>query len=151
MAALLLVEDDRSAQAVFSAAVDRVNQEMHNKLNCVNTIEEAKEVLEGADILIVDLSLPDSNPQDTMDFVRKTCATKPVIVFSGTHDQSIIAECGKLGVGFITKACFNCGQVDRLFVELIRAQGALAGKRERRELLVDSAKALGIDYCDTAK
>lgn len=147
---LLLLEDSRSAQTVFASLVDQANAELHSHLKCVGTMAEARPLLEKADVIAVDLSLPDSDPQKTMDFVRDICIEKPVIVYSATQDEAIIEECGRLGVGFITKACFSCTQVDRLVAEIVRARGALKAKQEenkrkeeRGRLLTESAKALG--------
>ena len=147
---LLLIEDDRCAQAIFAKAVDRVNDEMHNHLTCAHSLHEAREKSEIADCIFIDLGLPDAGPSATMQYVRDTCRRKAVVVFSSTDDEKIIAECAELGVGFITKKCFGSNQVDRLKVEIIRAQAFLAQKqrieakeRERIRLLTESAKALG--------
>jgi DNA-binding response OmpR family regulator len=140
---LLLVEDSQVSQAAFSAALEEFYHSQYPTVEIAGTLADAHAMVHAADVLVLDLTLPDADADEMMAFARKWIHLKPVIIISGTEEDRYIIEAGAIGAGFLRKTCVSCQQAEMLRIELLRAQGALQAKREKRELVHDFIRVLG--------
>ncbi|MSU60443.1 MAG: response regulator transcription factor [Candidatus Staskawiczbacteria bacterium] len=92
MKKILLVEDDSAImdiyttmmkKAGFEVEVMSLGQDVIKKIKSVESGEEAK-----PDIILLDLILPDINGAEVLSQIRKTNATKNVVVFILTNQEN---------------------------------------------------------------
>lgn len=96
----------------------------------------------GVDLVLLDLSLPDSSSQDTFPEVRNAVPTLPIIVLSGQYDEELAIHMVNAGAqDYLVK-----GQVDgrllvrsiRYAIERKRIEEALAQERDLFHTLLDN-------------
>ena len=95
---ILLVEDNESDRFLLeNMLVSSVIKIEH--ILPVDTVAEAIEVLKKGifDLIILDLTLPDSSDIDTFKSVRKYSDKIPIIILSGLSDTNIAMEAISLG------------------------------------------------------
>lgn len=136
---VLLIEDSPTEQILFREHLAEVNLLMASVLQVASSIAEGKAALESTDVVVIDLTLPDADSDQAFEWIKKICNEKPVIIISGTADPKHIVLSGRLGVGFIPKSGMT---TEHLYVEILRAQGALAERQLRRRLLTESNTVL---------
>jgi two-component system cell cycle response regulator len=95
---VLLVEDD-PGDARLVAEVLRQTGNIHFELETVSTLADglAKLSLGQFDLVLLDLSLPDSFGVSTMDQVLDYAPDQPVIVLTGFKDEQLAMELSKKG------------------------------------------------------
>ncbi|GAB4255298.1 MAG: hypothetical protein Kow0065_03220 [Methylomicrobium sp.] len=88
---VLMVEDDPGDANLISRAL-RASQKARFEIDWVTTLAEAERYLRNdlPDVVLLDLSLPDSNGLDTVDAMRKAADILPLIVLTG-HDDTRFA------------------------------------------------------------
>lgn len=92
----VLVVEDNPTQSTFA----RISLQRRGlDVNCASTLEEAINHLlkDSIDVVLLDLSLPDSNGIETFYKVRQVAAGVPTVVFTGLDDQDIAIEALKNG------------------------------------------------------
>ncbi|MCB1704447.1 MAG: response regulator transcription factor [Halioglobus sp.] len=73
--------------------------------NCFSELIEVLEQDAGYHLLVLDLSLTDITGSRGVAYVREHFPAVPVLVFSGTDSNDIVAECFEHGVhGFVSKS-----------------------------------------------
>lgn len=104
---VLVVEDDGVDRLLIKRAFQRADDTMH--LSWATLVGEAVRCLQddGYDIIVTDLSLPDSSGVDTVVRLREVSADTPIIVVSGLEDPDTAAELISLGV----EDCFVKGDL----------------------------------------
>lgn len=97
----------------------------------VDNLCDASEKVSECDVVILDLMLPDSMPDDSVRWIAN--CNRPVVVFSGSNDQSIIRQAAEAGaLNFICKGAAATQLVAG--VEFAIAEHQLeAEKRTRRQ------------------
>jgi PAS domain S-box-containing protein len=92
----VLVVEDNPTQSTFA----RISLQRRGlDVICAATLEEAVEhlVRETIDVILLDLSLPDSNGIETFYKIRDIAGGVPTVVFTGLDDQDIAIEALKNG------------------------------------------------------
>lgn len=86
---ILLIEDNLEHQDIILTALKGTN--FHYTLKITDTLTEGLCWLNTApfDIVLLDLSLPDSKPHNTIKQATKLIATKPVIILTALNDQEL--------------------------------------------------------------
>lgn len=95
---VLLVEDDSSEALIFESWLKKINQ-VDYKVIHKQRLADALLFLESesADIVVLDLSLPDSMGADGVEKVRSNFKNTPVIVMSGQKDENLAFSTVKTG------------------------------------------------------
>jgi PAS domain S-box-containing protein len=135
-ARVLLVEDDEDLARVILATFERAGIDVHHAASRTRAIELCVEVK--PDLLILDLSLPDGDGFNVVDWLRqqKELSKLPLVVYSARdiadHERSLL----KLGpTEFLTKAKVQPQEVEALVLTMLR--------RFRDPNNLDSAPAIG--------
>ena len=114
------------------------------ELECVARLDAGLERLarSGMDLVLLDLSLPDSQGLETFTRVHKQAPQIPIIVMTGLDDENIALNAVQLGVqDYLVK-----GRVDSLFlvrsirhaIERKRTEKTLADERNLLRTLIDA-------------
>lgn len=107
---VLLVEDDAGDAHLTKTAL-RQAKDVSFEVTWVESISQAKEALKNTtfQIMLLDLSLPDSKGLDTIHHAKKFASRLPIIVLSGQNDTNLALETLKIGAtDYIVKgADFN--------------------------------------------
>ena len=86
---ILLVEDESQYALLVEEMISPANEEEY-AVSWVDTLAEGKQALAGDnfDLVLLDLSLPDSQGLETLNEVLKKCGDTPVVVLTGVEDDS---------------------------------------------------------------
>lgn len=100
-------------------------------------------MLEGAaDIVLLDLTLPDSQGLETFSRARGAAPELPIIVLSGTDDEDFAAEAVRLGAQeYLVKGRFDAHSLQRALrygYERSRSEAQLARERELLHTLLEN-------------
>ena len=99
---LLILEDSETDQVLMQAAIARYATSC--SVTFVSKLGDVEQYVDGADVVVVDLMLEDSSPEQTIAWIAK--CEKPVVVYSGSTDPELIRQCAEAGaLNFITKRC----------------------------------------------
>lgn len=92
---ILLVEDSRAQLMAVSALLRNENFQ----ISSATSLREALACLEYSafDVILLDLSLPDSEGIATLRAMRQKAKTTPIIVLTSTDDEQIVSEAVKEG------------------------------------------------------
>ncbi len=105
--------------------------------DCAETLESGIEMLDehGADVILLDMSLPDSRGLETVSRVLARSHDVPIVVLTGLSDEKVGVEALKLGAqDFLVKGSFDVYALKRAIgyaVERYRLQASLRGLVER--------------------
>lgn len=146
---LLLVEDNR-ADAVMLQELLTEDSAVSVRLTVARRLTEAIERLEAEnfDIILLDLSLPDTQGLDTLLQVQERAPSLPIVVMTGTDSEELAVEAVRQGAqDYLVK-----GQVDgqqlmramRYAIERKHTLEALRDSEERFRLLVAGGKDYAI-------
>ena len=97
---LLLVEDNVGDAGLLHAALrDVVPVDFPFTLTHAKKAREAAELLKDAcfDVVLLDLSLPDSSGLKTVQHVQEAAPTVPIVIMSGLSDQQVAVEAMRSG------------------------------------------------------
>ena len=96
---VLLVDDDKLDQQLTKRALARYPQQVQFKVETVEMLSEAIELLgtKNYDVILLDLGLPDSQGLDGVKKVRAANLQSPVIVLTGLADEELGLEAIKEG------------------------------------------------------
>jgi PAS domain S-box-containing protein len=146
---LLLVEDNR-ADAVMLQELLTEDSAVPVRLTVAKRLTEAIERLQAQnfDIILLDLSLPDTQGLDTLLQVQERAPSLPIVVMTGTDSEELAVEAVRKGAqDYLVK-----GQVDgqqlmramRYAIERKHTLEALRDSEERFRLLVAGGKDYAI-------
>ncbi len=123
---VLIIEDSEATAAVISDMVKQFYATVEHEILTAHTAADAREMIDDADIVLLDLNLPDSPPEKTIsELIRKD---RPTVVVSGTDDHEVVTRTIDAGAtGYWIKG----GSAQQFAVELLRATAC----RERRSKL----------------
>jgi|WetSurMetagenome_2_1015567.scaffolds.fasta_scaffold126142_2 DNA-binding response OmpR family regulator len=99
MVQLLLVEDSPSDAALLQESLFLSGD--HNiSINVATSLLEAADLLKRnhIDAVLLDLTLPDSNGLDTVQWARRVCSNLPVVVLTGVDDEKTGIAAVRMGV-----------------------------------------------------
>lgn len=95
----LLAVEDNPMDAVVLQEVLQATPDIRVELTLVNGLAAALERLgrEPADVIVLDLNLPDSQGLETLDRIQQAAAHTPIIVISGQRDPGLGVACVRRG------------------------------------------------------
>lgn len=85
---ILLVDDDRNYQEIFRRTIDG-----QIELTTASTLAQAKEALrlDVYDCVVLDLKLPDSEPEDTVRDLKQSFPAAVCVAISGNESPQLMA------------------------------------------------------------
>lgn len=131
---ILIVEDGTMERSLFETLFNE-----SNSVNIVlaNTLKEANERIGGVNFVVLDLTLPDSAPEKSLEWMR-SCGV-PTIVYSATWTPEIVQLAAKSGaVSFLTKGT----PADHVMASVHFALAKEELKFECREQRIEACKEL---------
>jgi DNA-binding response OmpR family regulator len=129
---ILLVEDGLVLSKLLSVKIPQMQLNNGVDLTAVKTLKEAKQKYRSFDAVILDLSLPDSAPENTVAWAMEAHRKVPVIILTADKHREFIRLAKLRGIGYVIKT----ENLDSLEVEIIGAV-ALAERRARRMEMID--------------
>ncbi len=141
---LLMVEDDPGYADLLR---ERLSEEKSPsfRIHWVNTLEKALERLQqdGIDVIMGDLSLPDSKGLDTFEKLNSQASTIPIVILTGTYDESFALESLRKGAEeYLLK-----GQVDTKVLSRI-LRYAIERHQIKRELALANTRLENLALLD---
>jgi two-component system sensor histidine kinase/response regulator len=141
--AMLLVEDNPGDARLFSLALDKVDAARF-ALTHVRTLAEARTALTARrfELVMLDLSLPDSSGLETVKEILSIDRTLAVVVLTGTDDETTALQAVQLGAqDYLQKGDFTS---QTLFRAMLHAIERNRMRRELEQLSRDKDKLLSI-------
>lgn len=138
---ILLVEDDEEDFLIVRSQLSRVEGHPF-ELTRVDSLKAALEHFResDADVVLLDLSLPDSQGSDTFDKIHTTAPGAPLVVLTGLDDETLAVECVKKGAqDYLVKGKTDRDRLARALryaIERKAAEEALALYKNHLEDLV---------------
>jgi len=141
---ILLIEDSPPDREIIRRGLDR-HQRADFEVVWQDNLSDGLTALQsgGIDIVLLDLTLPDSHGLDSLDSVMGTAPSVPVVVLSGLEDEQTAVQAVEHGAqDFLTKGRFEADllarsilyaiQRKRLELKLQRANDELEERVEQR-------------------
>jgi two-component system cell cycle sensor histidine kinase/response regulator CckA len=141
---VLLVEDNPGDARLIIEMLRDVS-ESEFALERVDRLLPALERLSGAgaDVILLDLGLPDSSGLDTFERIRHGTTNEPIVVISGLNDERVALEAVRAGAqDYLVKGRIEgqlLARVIRYAIERKHAIEALREREERSRLLTEAA------------
>lgn len=137
---LLLVEDDKEWQIYFDAIIGKRYDFLH--FDYATTLQEAKAKIEVEkyQLVLLDLMLPDSQYENTINEFQKLAQKIPIIIISTLSDSSIIDFALENGFDdFLIKDEYD----DKLFLHVIKQslRRAISKNKNRDKKQLDEISA----------
>ena len=139
MLTILLVEDQPIDARIFCSAVAQCNGSLNATVRVAHNVAEAEGMRPQADLIVADLFLPDSLPDQTMEVIREWRRHCPVLILSGNLEPDRIMQAGRWGVGYLHKGTATPEVIE---IELLWQLGAWQTRRKRCAMLEESARVL---------
>lgn len=131
---ILIVEDGTMERSLFETLFQESNSV---EMVLANTLKEANERISGANFVVLDLTLPDSTPEKSLEWM-KSCGV-PAIVYSATWTPGMVELAAKNGaVSFLTKGT----PADHIMASVHFALAKEELKFECREQRIEACKEL---------
>ena len=117
MKKILIIEDDKNLNKGLSIALNK-----EYEIFSVNTISEAKNFIDDADLILLDMNLPDGDGIEIIKYTRETSSI-PIIVLSAIDLEAYIISSINLGADdYLTKP-FSLGileaKIKRAFKKIV--------------------------------
>ncbi|MFA7270038.1 MAG: diguanylate cyclase [Sterolibacterium sp.] len=112
---ILLIEDEPGDARLLKQSL-RVARDMHYEVNWVTSLGQAKQQLHESlpDVLLVDLSLPDSSGLHTVQQLKNLNSTLPLIVLTGHDDADFALQTLETGAqDYLVKGRFDTDSLTR--------------------------------------
>lgn len=120
---ILLVEDsDIDVEIINRATRDNF------RVKVVHSISDIVDNLDSTDIVICDLSLLDSNPLETIEYIKGIRRSIPVLVYTSSFNEAQVSRLGYLGIPVYFKDSNMSSIVPMIY-------WALGQYKKRRQLL----------------
>ncbi len=142
---VLIVEDSTPDYLIMSHALEAVHPDID--LHRAETLEAAREQLGLCDVVILDLTLPDSDSLDcreALEFIK--ASNRPVVIYSGNDNPDVIVATAQAGaLSYVCKGSPARQLVDNLIfarAEFERTCELKAERWKRLASLCDRLKAV---------
>lgn len=112
---VLYIEDDRAHAILTKALLKKIGQHQYETTH-VATLQEGLEALEAFDfdVILLDLTLPDSSDLDTVKAVCNQAPGLPVVVFTGNEEEYTAQEALRLGAqDYLCKGKIDADRLER--------------------------------------
>lgn len=150
---VLQVENDATEAALIGLLLARPGARQF-VLETAGTLSAALERLQqGAfDVVLLDLSLPDSHGIATVQRLRAGAPNMPLVVLTGTDDEEIAMEAGRCGAqDYLVKGQIDSRLLERSLsyaIQRQRIEKTLADERRRQRLMMDNIPDCRIYFKD---
>ena len=150
---VLIVEDDPGQTVVIKVLLARIPSGSFT-LEVADCLASAMDFLAKsvADVILLDLSLPDSRGLDTLIQVRACTPAIPIIVLTGIDDENLALETIDRGAqDYLVKNTLDGGLLARSIrysMQRFRSERALTAQRHRQRLLMESIPDCRIYFKD---
>jgi two-component sensor histidine kinase/CheY-like chemotaxis protein len=140
MIQILLIEDERSASRLIEIYLSEFSEQ--TKTIVTRSCAEAEKMLNGEkfDVILLDLSLPDSIGIDTFSRVSRLAAKIPIIVLSGTEDRELALQAVRSGAqDYLVKSHFDSYLLERAIsyaIERKRSEEQIKRSLQEKEALI---------------
>ena len=137
---VLLIEDNKADVALIQSVLNNNRGNLNVTLIVSESITEALDYLrekDRIDLILTDLSLPDSCGPDTVELLQKYNKDAPIIVITGSDDEKTIEACMIKGAfTYLHKSDIN-GNVKR---SIIAAHAKKNAEKLKNQKLVGTIK-----------
>jgi PAS domain S-box-containing protein len=151
---VLLVEDHAEEASVITRVLESCPSGRFSVVHCdrlSTTLEALTE--ENADVVLLDLNLPDSAGLQTVRQVRQAAPRIPVVVLTGSADEELAMEATSEGVqDYLVKGDIDIRLISRSLryaMQRMRIELVVAEQRRRQRLMMDSIPDCRIYFKDT--
>lgn len=119
MACILIVEDDPTLARILA----RYLKLQGHDVRTLETGEEALDVLEGLDVIITDIKMPEMDGIELIIEVREVYPSVPVIVMSGNPSRKMLLDSAKkLGAVKVLEKPFDLDTLEVAVMEVLRGR-----------------------------
>lgn len=138
---ILLVEDNPGDIRLLREYLQSAAGTQNYVFTPVSTLEQALEEMAANtfDVVMLDLSLPDSHGLDTLEKLRHRNPAAPVVVLTGLNDEALAAEAMHKGAqDYLVKGHIDSDQLRRAIHHAIERQRLLVALSEKTQKLQTS-------------
>ncbi len=147
---ILVVEDSPTQERLLRRSLEGSGIHVQSASSLAEALEQL--AADGIDLVVLDLSLPDSSGSETVVKLHAHAPNVPIIVLTSSEEESAAAECLQHGAqDFLVKGAADTRALIRSIryaIEREHAQQALKESEERFHLLVDGATDYAIFMLD---
>lgn len=93
---ILVIEDQEDQAELYEATLKKAGYRVRNAYTGEEGIAELK--ANGADIILLDMTLPEMHGAEVLREIRVISASLPVIVVTGETSEQLRAQCERLGI-----------------------------------------------------
>ena len=109
---ILLVEDEDSHAVLFSRRLGGLSENVRRCRTLAEAVEEFREA--PADVVLLDLSLPDSQPTETLKLFNEAAPLAAIVILSSLDDEEFAADCVAAGAqDFLFKSEISQEKLER--------------------------------------
>lgn len=138
---ILLVEDDPVQSKATQIRLEKRGLEVERSMNCQQAIDRLHNG--GIDVILLDLTLPDSPGIETFYKIRTAADKTPIVVLTGLNDQEIALETVKNGAqDYLVKGLASDDSVVRCLhyaIERHKVESALRTSEKRLRLILENS------------
>jgi PAS domain S-box-containing protein len=111
---VLVIEDDADTLRVLCLTLEKIGFPRHHIYTCRNVSECSDMPRVAVDIIITDLGLPDSPPEQTFPKIRLLFPDKPIIVISGIGEDNTVLQVMQQGAeDYLVKGRIDADTLER--------------------------------------
>jgi DNA-binding response OmpR family regulator len=151
---MLLVEDNPADSRLVDVLLSEAASSADFEVTYAERLDEALEHLGETefDVILLDLSLPDSSGLETVSRMRTAASRVPLVVLSGQEDEGVALEALHMGAqDYLIKGQGDGNLIARSIryaIERQRTEEELRSSEERFRLLVEGVKDYAIFMLD---
>ncbi|MEV0900997.1 response regulator [Actinoplanes sp. NPDC049802] len=140
---VVLIEDNPADAALVAEQLADADDDY--RLRHFTRLDPAREHLttQGADCVLLDLSLPDAQGREAVDDLRRAVSGVPLVVLSGTRDRELMLASLRAGAqDYLVKGSVDSELLSRSIrhaIERIRIGEELRRQQEQSRLIVETA------------
>ena len=139
---ILLIEDDPAEARLLQEVLKSFNLQLFSLVH-VNRLQTALEKLKGErfDVILLDLTLPDSQGLSSVETLVRQAPNLPIVVLTNTNDDKLAIEAVRRGAqDYLIKRKINVDVLVRSVQYAIERQRASESLREANEDLVNQVQ-----------
>ncbi|MES2893466.1 MAG: PAS domain S-box protein [Bacteroidota bacterium] len=147
---ILMVEDNTGDQFLLSELLSASDLTIKNLFSAIRLDDALQQLKESVDIILLDLSLPDSSGIETFNVINKLAGKTPVVILSGLTDTRLALDAITLGAqDYLIKGDFDeklLSKTIRYSIERKRNMEELQASNERYNLVSKATNDMVWDW-----